>query len=197
MTEASPAYPTWEAASAAARACQACAADLAHGCRPVFQLHPDARVLLIGQAPGRKVHASGRPFTDASGDQLRRWLGMDEPTFYDPHQIALVPAGLCYPGTEKGADLPPRAVCAPLWHPVLLPWLTQLRLTVLIGRYAHALHPPNAASVAERVAAWRRDPTCIAIPHPSPRNRRWLRQHPWFEADVIPVLQQAVRAALA
>jgi uracil-DNA glycosylase len=183
---------SFAAETTAARACTLCAPALPHGCRPVFQLAPTARLLLIGQAPGRRVHASGRPFTDASGDQLRRWLGLEAERFYDAGLVAILPMGLCYPGTENGGDLPPRPECAPLWHPRLMPLLASIRLTVLIGTYAHARYRPGHRSVADTVATWRDDPAVIPIPHPSPRNRRWLSLHPWFEAEAVPALQAAV-----
>lgn len=180
------------------RACDRCAAHLPLGPRPVLQCHPDARILIAGQAPGRRVHESGVPFADASGDRLRDWLGLSPEAFYDEHQVALLPMGFCFPGTGTSGDLPPRRECAPAWREALLAHLTDLRLTVVIGQYAQAYHLPGpATSVTEVVAAWRTfGPGVIPLPHPSPRNNRWLAQHPWFEAELVPVLRRRVAAAL-
>jgi uracil-DNA glycosylase len=182
----------------AVRACQACAGALPHGVRPVLQAHPDARVLLVGQAPGRKVHASGIPFDDASGERLRAWLGVDRAVFYDPHQIAILPMGFCYPGTGRSGDLPPRPECAPLWRERLLAGLPGIRLTVVIGHYAQRHHLPGAGPrFTDVVADWARHlPAVFPIPHPSPRNRAWLKRHPWFEQEAVPALQAAVAEAL-
>lgn len=156
-----------------------------------------ARVLIAGQAPGRKVHVSGIPFDDASGRRLRAWLGIDSEKFYDPAQIAIVPMGFCYPGTAKSGDLPPRAECVALWRAAILSRLQRLQLTVVIGQYAQAYHLPDAGSLTEAVQSWRKHwPAVIALPHPSPRNNLWLKRHPWFEADVVPNLQQRVREVL-
>lgn len=180
------------------RACQVCAGALLHGVRPVLQAHPDARVLLVGQAPGRKVHASGLPFDDASGERLRAWLGVSREVFYDVHQIAILPMGFCYPGTGRSGDLPPRPECAPLWRDRLLAGLPRIRLTVVIGQYAQRHHLPVAgASFTEVVSGWAAHlPHAMPIPHPSPRNHAWLKRHPWFERDAVPALQAAVAAAL-
>lgn len=180
------------------RACQACADALPHGVRPVLQAHPDARVLLVGQAPGRKVHASGVPFDDASGERLRAWLGVSREVFYDPQQVAILPMGFCYPGTGRSGDLPPRPECAPLWRERLLAGLPGVRLTVVIGQYAQRHHLPSAGSSFTEVAAnWARHlPEVMPIPHPSPRNQAWLKHHPWFERDALPALQAAVARAL-
>lgn len=189
------------AAAAAARACNLCARDLALGARPAFQLHAAARVMIVGQAPGTKVHASGRPFTDPSGDRLRTWLGIDKAAFYDPRKFAILPAGLCYPGVNpRGGDLPPMPVCGPKWHPRLRPLLPNLKLTVLVGQYGHALYleKPRSQTVAETVRRWRDyGPEFLPTPHPSWRVTGWLKRNPWFEADVLPVLQSRVAAALS
>jgi uracil-DNA glycosylase len=181
------------------RACRLCEADLPQGPRPVFQAHPEARVLIVGQAPGRRVHESGRPFTDPSGDRLRQWLGVDTDTFYDERQLALLPMGFCYPGTGKGGDLPPRRECAETWRSPILAHLANVRVTLLLGRYAIEWHlPEQRGSLASTVLRWREfAPELFLAPHPSPRNQRWLRQHAWFEDEVVPALREAVAAALA
>lgn len=178
------------------RACTHCAAALPHGPRPVLQLDPRARILIASQAPGRRVHASGLPFDDASGDLLRRWLGLDRARFYDPALLAIVPMGLCYPGTGSAGDLPPRPECAPKWRARLLAALPRIELTLLVGRYAIAWHlqPPRSATLAAIVGDWRRHaPALLPLPHPSPRNRRWLAANPWFGEELLPVLAGRVR----
>ena len=181
------------------RACTICAAHLPHGPRPVLQLHPDARILIAGQAPGRAVHASGVPFDDPSGDRLREWLGLDKTTFYDPRQVAILPMGFCYPGTGKSGDLPPRPECAPAWRAQLLAQLKHVALTLVIGQYALAYHLPDAgASVTDVVQNWRTHwPAVLPLPHPSPRNNIWLKRNPWFAAEVLPALRQRVAEVLA
>lgn len=182
------------------RACRHCEAHLPHGPRPVVQAAPDARVLIIGQAPGSKVHASGEPWDDDSGDRLRGWLGIDREAFYDPARIALVPMGLCYPGKGTGGDLPPRAECAPLWHKRLLAELPNLRLTLLVGQYAQKayLAPALRPSMTEAVRRFAMMPEGLfPLPHPAWRSRLWMAKHPWFEADVLPALRKRVSEALA
>lgn len=182
------------------RACTVCRAQLPHGCRPVLQADPRARLLIVGQAPGRRVHASGIPFDDASGERLRHWLGVDRATFYDPAQVAIVPMGFCFPGSGRNGDLPPRPECAPLWHPQLLPHLGAVRLRLAIGQYAQAAMPGTlgAPTVTETVRDWRRHLAggVLPLPHPSPRNRLWLARNPWFEAELVPELRRQVAAAL-
>ncbi len=182
-----------------ARRCTACAGDLPLGPRPVFQVAKSARILVAGQAPGRKVHASGIPFSDASGDRLRDWLGIDREVFYDARRVAIVPMGFCYPGTGKAGDLPPRPECAPLWRERLLAPLANLRLTLVIGQYALDYHlPTHASSVTAAVQGWREHwPAVIPLPHPSPRNNLWLRRNPWFEAQLLPALRGRVAEVLA
>jgi len=178
------------------RACSLCAGALAHSPRPVAQVDGRARILIAGQAPGRRVHESGVPFDDPSGDRLRDWLGLDRDAFYDPRLVAIVPMGFCYPGTGRSGDLPPRAECAPAWRAELLAHLSAVQLTLVIGQYAQRWHlGVDAGSVTEVVAGWRlRWPAVLPMPHPSPRNRAWLAANPWFEADVVPLLRQRVRA---
>ena len=162
-------------------------------------MHPSARILIAGQAPGRKVHETGVPFDDASGDRLRTWLGVSRETFYDARQIAILPMGFCYPGTGKSGDLPPRPECAPAWREKLLARLKSLELTLVIGQYAQDYHLPDAGeSLTEVVRAWRKHwPRVLPLPHPSPRNNIWLKKNPWFEAELLPVLRDRVAKVLA
>lgn len=197
---------------AALRACRVCrdapwhGAPLPHEPRPVIQIAPTARLLIAGQAPGTRVHASGRPFTDPSGDRLRLWLGIDHDVFYDAAQVAIVPMGHCFPGLDaKGGDRPPRRECAPLWRAPILSHLADLRLILVIGRYARDWHLPEwqDASLTETVMAWRqimdahRQPTIIPLPHPSWRNTGWLNANPWFMAALVPALRREVAVALS
>lgn len=178
--------------------CRLCEAHLPLGPRPVLQLAPQAPLLIIGQAPGTRVHASGIPWNDPSGERLRQWLDLDKTRFYDPAQLAIIPMGLCYPGKGKSGDLPPRPECAPHWHQRLLAQLPQRRLTLLIGQYAQNAYLPLAyrqahTSLTERVRHWQSlDPSLMPLVHPSPRNQRWLRQNPWYEQEVVPALRQRV-----
>lgn len=181
------------------RQCTLCAPHLPLGPRPVLQARASARILIAGQAPGRKVHASGVPFSDASGDRLRDWLGLAPEVFYDPVRVAIVPMGFCYPGTGASGDLPPRPECARTWRARVLQELPKLELTLAIGQYALAYHWPGPkVSVTQAVQAWRSQwPAVVPLPHPSPRNNGWLRRNPWFEAELLPALQQRVAAILA
>ena len=180
------------------RACTLCTAHLPLRPRPIVQAHGRARILIAGQAPGRKVHASGIPFDDVSGNRLRDWLGLSREVFYDPAQVAIVPIGFCYPGTGPSGDLPPRPECAQAWRAALLSHLKHIELTLVIGSYAQAYHLPNAGStVTEVVQAWRSTwPHTVALPHPSPRNNRWLKHNPWFEAERVPELKTRVKEVL-
>lgn len=190
-----------EAALAEARACRLCAAQLPLGPRPVVRASATARLLIVGQAPGTRVHASGIPWNDPSGERLRAWLALDRETFYDAGRIAIVPIGLCFPGTDpRGGDRPPRPECAPLWQPRLRPLLTEVRLTLLIGGHAQRYYLGAAArgGVTATVAAWRDFlPALLPLPHPSWRNTAWLRRHPWFATDLLPALRARVGAVLA
>lgn len=182
------------------RACHACAVHLPLGPRPVVQASASARLLLIGQAPSLTVHKTGVPWDDKSGEQLRRWLGIDRATFYDPARVALMPMGYCYPGRGTSGDLPPRRECAALWHDKLLAHMKQVELTLLIGQYAQRefLGKTARSGVTETVEAFADyAPRFIPLPHPSPRNTGWFKHHPWFESDVLPVLRERVRHALA
>ncbi|WP_243318525.1 uracil-DNA glycosylase family protein [Geothrix paludis] len=176
------------------RACTLCRDELPLGPNPVLQLHPVARILIVGQAPGRKVHRSGLPFDDASGQRLRAWLGISREVFYDAERIAILPMGFCYPGTGTSGDLPPRPECAPAWRTQLLGHLPNLQTTLVIGQYAQRHeYGAGAASLTDLVRNWRKDwPRLVPLPHPSPRNNLWLRRNPWFEADVLPSLRTLV-----
>ncbi len=179
------------------QACRLCEEHLPLGPRPVVSVHPDARILIIGQAPGTRVHASGIPWDDASGNRLREWMGVDRAAFYDASRFAIVPMGFCYPGRGTSGDLPPRPECAPTWHPALLHALPHIRLTVLLSSYAISYYLGNRAhgTVTETVRAWKDYlPTFLPMPHPSPRNNRWLKKNPWFEAEVVPELRRMVAA---
>lgn len=186
------------------RACTLCAAQLPLGPRPIVQLQRSARLLIAGQAPGRKVHETGVPFNDASGERLRAWLGISREQFYDARRIALLPMGFCFPGSGPSGDLPPRPECAPAWRAALLAELPRLELTLAIGRHAQTYHLPlGGASLTAAVRAgleqWpgAAPPSVLALPHPSPRNQRWLRQNPWFEQALLPPLRVRVAALLA
>jgi uracil-DNA glycosylase len=183
-----------------ARACTLCAAHLPHGTRPIVQAGTSARLLIVGQAPGARVHASGIPWSDASGRRLRDWLQVDEPTFFDADRIALVPMGFCYPGKAGSGDAPPRPECRATWHPRLLPLLPNVDLTLLIGNHAqaHFLGRTRKATSGDTVRAWRDYlPRYLPLPHPSPRNVAWFLRNPWFEGEVLPMLRERVRALLA
>lgn len=188
------------------RACRLCAQRFAatataHEPRPVVWFRPSARILIAGQAPGLRVHEAGRPFADPSGTRLRAWLGMDEATFYDRDRVAVVPMAFCFPGyDDRGADLPPPPICAQSWHARVMAALPDLRLRVLVGGHALDWHI-GAKGVTQTVARWREvmasgAPLTIPLPHPSWRNTAWLKRHPWFETELVPVLQAEVRRAL-
>jgi uracil-DNA glycosylase len=176
-------------------ACVVCAPHLAAGPRPIVQFGATARILIVGQAPGSKVHASGIPWNDDSGDRLRSWTGLTREEFYDPGTVALMPMGFCYPGKGKSGDLPPRPECAPLWHQRILALLPAGRLTLLVGAYAQAHYlPPNKRSMTENVQAFNGfGPGLFPLPHPAWRSVIWARRNPWFDADVLPALKAAVR----
>ncbi|HMM54305.1 MAG TPA: uracil-DNA glycosylase family protein [Candidatus Desulfobacillus sp.] len=179
------------------RACRVCEAELPLGANPVLQMGATARLLIIGQAPGTRVHASGIPWDDASGERLRQWLGLDRAAFYDRSRVAIMPMGFCYPGRGAGGDLPPRPECAPLWHDSLLALLPDIGLTLLIGQYAQRryLGAARKTSLTETVRAFEEYlPNYLPLPHPSPRNTAWFKRHPWFEKELLPVLRRRVRA---
>lgn len=183
-----------------ARACTLCADNLPLGPRPVLRAAGASRLLIIGQAPGTKVHESGVPWDDKSGDRLREWLGVEKDIFYDDSRVAIVPMGFCYPGRDaKGGDLPPRKECAPMWHPLLLPLLPNIDLTLLVGAYAqaHYLTSKRKKTLTDTVAAWRDYlPKFLPLPHPSWRNTAWLKKNPWFERELVPELQKRARKSL-
>jgi uracil-DNA glycosylase len=206
----------FEALSAEIRACRVCLDSpagraLPHAPRPVFRGQPTARILVAGQAPGTRVHASGMPFTDPSGVRLRAWMGIDEAVFYDAERIAVVPMGFCFPGQDaKGGDLPPRRECAPTWHDRLMPHFRALGLVLAIGAYAHGYHLRRLGlaahlrpSLTETLSGWRAifeasaHPRVLVLPHPSWRNTGWLKRNPWFEAELVPVLRAEVARLLS
>lgn len=181
------------------RACRICEAHLPLGPQPVLCASASARILVVGQAPGTKVHASGIPWNDASGERLREWMGVDRNTFYDESRIAIVPMGFCYPGRGKGGDNPPRPECARTWHPHLIPLLKNVRLTLLIGQYAQTyfLRERCQGSLTETVRAFTDYlPEYLPTVHPSPRNQGWLKRHSWFAQDLLPVLRERVHELL-
>lgn len=181
------------------RACTLCAPHLAAGPRPIVQFSATARIVIIGQAPGNRVHQSGIPWDDASGERLREWTGLTPDLFYNPAITALMPMGFCYPGTGASGDLPPRPECAPLWHQRVLAALPRERLTLLVGSYAQDryLTENKRMSLTERVRAFSTlDPLFLPLPHPSWRSTGWMRKNPWFEAELLPELRSRVSLAL-
>jgi uracil-DNA glycosylase len=181
------------------RACRLCEVQLPLGPKPVLRAAHGARLLVVGQAPGARVHASGIPWDDASGKRLREWLGVEADTFYDATRVAIVPMGFCYPGKAGSGDAPPRPECRTTWHPRLLPLLPGIDLTLLIGQYAqaHFLGAARKASLTDTVRAWREYlPAYVPLPHPSPRNVAWFKANSWFEEEVLPELRERVRTLL-
>ncbi len=182
------------------RACQICAAQLPHAPRPVLRAKTTARIVIAGQAPGTRVHESGMPFTDPSGDRLREWLGVDSQVFYDDTNIAIVPMGFCFPGLDaKGADLPPRKECAQAWRTKVFAGLKAVELTLLVGSYAQAWHLQSRRkkTLSETVRAWREyGPQFVPLPHPSWRNNVWLKKNPWMEEELLPHLRRRISRIL-
>lgn len=185
------------------RACRLCSdrfreTHTAHEPRPVAWFEKGARILIAGQAPGARVHESGRPFTDPSGDRLRMWLGIDETTFYDRSQIAIVPMAFCFPGYDvKGSDLPPPKICGSTWHDRVMEHLGEMPLTILVGGYAHKYHLDTKTGVTQTVRDWHvRAPFVFALPHPSWRNTGWIKKNPWFETEILPSLRTRVQEVL-
>ena len=180
------------------RSCRFCQTELPFGPNPVLRAKRSARILIIGQAPGIKVHESGIPWNDLSGKRLREWMNIDAEDFYDETRIAIIPMGFCYPGKGRSGDLPPRAECAELWHQKLLNLLPNIQLTLLIGMYAHKYYISElGATLADTVKAWRKyGPNYFPLPHPSPRNIGWLKNNSWFESETIPQLRRKVRSTL-
>ena len=178
-----------------ARQCTLCKDSLPLGPRPVVVADSKATILIIGQAPGTKVHTSGVPWDDPSGKRLRQWLQMDEHAFYDASNVAIMPMGFCYPGKGKSGDLPPRPECAPKWHQQILPHLSNLKITLLIGRYAQNYYLQDSLNLTERVRNFKHYlPQFLPLPHPSPRNALWLKKNPWFEEEVVPKLRQRIQS---
>ena len=193
-------YRTLETLLAAVRDCRACEAHLPLGPRPVLRAGETACILIVGQAPGARVHTTGVPWDDASGERLRAWMGVDKDIFHDESRIAIIPMGYCYPGRGKGGDMAPRPECASLWLDQLLAKLPRIELTLLIGQYAqrHFLKSRRKPSLAETAKAWREyAPQYIPLPHPSPRNQPWFKRHAWFEDQLIPMLQTRIKTLLA
>lgn len=180
------------------RDCRICEPFLEHGVRPVLQVASSARILIAGQAPGRRVHESGVPFDDPSGDRLREWMGVTRDVFYDPTRIAILPMGFCYPGTGKSGDLPPRSECAKEWREELLSRLSSVKLTLVIGQYAARWHLQSGTTkLTDLVRDWKTyGPEHLPLPHPSPRNNIWLKKNPWFAEDVLPHLRRRVSRLL-
>ncbi|MDA0738980.1 MAG: uracil-DNA glycosylase family protein [Nitrospirae bacterium] len=181
------------------KACNLCQSVLPLRPRPVLQLHPKASILIAGQAPGRKVHETGIPFDDPSGDRLREWMGIHRDTFYDARKIAILPMGFCYPGTGKSGDLPPRPECAATWRAQLLAHLLNIKLILVIGQYAqdYHLHDSPYTNLTATVKGWKHFwPERLPLPHPSPRNNMWLKRNPWFTTDLLPVLREHVQTVL-
>ena len=194
------AYPALEALLAAVRDCRACARHLPLGSRPVLRAGKSARILIVGQAPGARVHATGTAWDDPSGERLRAWMGVDGNAFYDESRIAIIPMGYCYPGRGKGGDLPPRRECAQLWLELLLEKLPNIELTLLIGQYAqsHFLGSSRKATLTQTTRHWDEyAPRYFPLPHPSPRNTPWRQRNPWFERELVPALRTRVGALLA
>ncbi len=182
------------------RSCEICKEHLPLGPNPIVTAHPDARVIIIGQAPGTKVHATSIPWDDPSGKQLRKWLDCDSEVFYDPTKVSLVPMGFCYPGKGKTGDLPPRPECAPQWHEQLLSQMPNIQLIILIGMYAQKYYLKDTAKKTLTETVRNHEayaPKIIPLPHPSPRNRFWLTKNPWFDVEVVPKLQSAFAKAVS
>jgi len=181
------------------KSCTICKNNLPDGVRPVFQLHPKAEILIAGQAPGRKVHESGIPFDDASGNHLREWLGISYEIFYNPEIVAILPMAFCYPGAGKNGDLPPRPECEPAWRSQLLQHLPNLKITLVLGKYAQKYHfEMGNSALTELVKSWREYwPNVVPLPHTSPRNNIWLGKNHWFEAELLPKLQKRISSVLS
>jgi len=188
-------YASLDELLAAVRSCRACSRHLPLGPRPVVQAHAAARILIVGQSPGLRVHTTGIPWDDPSGERLREWMGVDKNTFYDASRIAIIPMGYCYPGRAKSGDMAPRSECAELWLDRLLANLPDIQLTLLIGQYAqrHFLRSRRKRSLTATTRAWRDySPQYFPLPHPSPRNQPWFKCHPWFDRQLVPALRARI-----
>ena len=176
------------------RQCRACEPHLPLGANPVIRAHSSARILIIGQAPGTRVHATSIPWNDPSGDRLRMWMGINKDTFYDESQIAIMPMGFCYPGKANSGDKPPRKECAPMWHEKILNYLPNIEITLLVGNYAQNYYlPDKPATLTETVKQWQRwAPNYIPLPHPSPRNNIWLKRNKWFDKELTPYIRRHI-----
>jgi uracil-DNA glycosylase len=182
------------------RKCEVCKEYLPLGPRPIFQLSALSKIIIIGQAPGRRVHETGIPWNDASGKRLREWMNVDDSMFYDPAIFSILPMGLCYPGKGISGDLPPRRECAPLWHPQAFKYLKRLPLILLIGQYAqrYYLKREFKGGLTETIRNYREYlPQYFPLPHPSPRNQNWVRVNPWFSEEIIPALQKSIMSAIS
>ena len=183
------------------RGCTICSAHLPLGPKPLLQVGTEARILIVGQAPGRRAHETGTPFNDPSGERLRSWMGITPLEFYDPTLVAIVPMGFCFPGTGTSGDLPPRPECAPTWHDAVLGTFTKIQLTMVVGQYSlkrYAPEPAGRPSVSGYVSNWAQTwPGLIPLPHPSWRNNGWIGQNPWFQTDLVPRLQARVQQVLS
>lgn len=181
------------------RQCKICLKHLPLGPRPIVTAHPESKIVIIGQAPGTKVHTSGVPWDDASGKQLRQWLNVFNDDFYNTKNFAIIPMGFCYPGKGKTGDLPPRTECAPQWHDSLLQKMPNVELVILIGMYSQKYYLKKEAkrTLTETVANFKEYlPKYLPLPHPSPRNRFWLTKNPWFEKEIVPELQRIVKSLI-
>ena len=181
------------------RDCTLCVSHLPLGAKPIFQVNPKSKILIAGQAPGKKVHETGIPFDDPSGRRLREWMGIDSELFYDPEKIAILPMGFCYPGTGKSGDFPPRPECSEQWRKPLLELLGDIQLTLIIGKYAQDWHlgAGKKNNLTETVKTWKEYwPSILPLPHPSPRNNIWLKKNLWFESEVLPVLKLKITEIL-
>ena len=196
MTVGEPKYASLDVLLSAVRQCRACESQLPLGPRPVLRASQTARILIVGQAPGLRVHTSGVPWDDPSGERLRLWMGLEKHSFYDESAVAIIPMGYCYPGRGKGGDLPPRPECAKLWLDHLLAMLPLIEMTLLVGLYAqrHFLGNRRKPSLTETVKAWREfAPDYLPLPHPSPRNTPWFKRNPWFEQELLPGLRERIK----
>lgn len=193
-----PSYPTLSSLLEAVRGCRACESSLPMDPRPVLVCDERARLLIVGQAPGLRVHETGIPWNDRSGERLREWMGIGRETFYDASRIAIIPMGYCYPGKGERGDLPPRTECASMWLGELLKWLPQIELCLLVGHYSQRYFLGDGLSLTDRVFSWRSSPSgVISLPHPSPRNALWFKKNEWFSKELIPELRLRVGRALS